>query len=489
MTRKQSANQQEKQPPEQMNLTTTAPCQSQEQSLAGTRPSWLLATAIMFACLPTLACAWAGTGAPLTSIQSSNVYWNCPTRTPRPTVTPIPTTCVEVTGTPNAAGTPGPVELLCEDPFSTATPWPTVTPYGRWMSPEDRGSSNTFYLGQDVRVGNLKLTLQSYKRSEVIPGTGGQVAHIFTFSVHNEGSETLDVQWPMQMFVREVEHEGTVTAGNWWETWRSEQAAGIPRWDPAMGELSAGQQNRVTVAIEGPKGQAHAVGFSPDPTGGQRREELANSAHVLWFVPEYDGYCPGENTSGPSIRGDGGAVYPKPLPSTPVAQYGYFDGWPVPKGSAQVHLTQAFGCTAFPELSGFDCPNDKPWFHSGIDLAAARGTPLLSVMEGIVTYVGPSSGTRQCTFPGAEPPRYNLGWMVQVRVLDATGHLGPYTVKYGHAIIGSEQVQVGDHVQPGQMLARMGSTGCSTGPHLHFMVQDQTGRFVDPFNFIGSPRR
>ena len=154
-----------------------------------------------------------------------------------------------------------------------------------------------------------------------------------------------------------------------------------------------------------------------------------------------------------------------------------------------MHLTQAFGCTAFPELSGFDCPNERPWFHSGVDLAAARGTPLLAVMEGIVTYVGPSSGTRECTFPGAEPPRYNLGWMVQVRVLDATGHLGPYTVKYGHTIIGSEQVQVGDHVQPGQVLARMGSTGCSTGPHVHFMVQDQSGRFLDPFNFIGSPRR
>jgi murein DD-endopeptidase MepM/ murein hydrolase activator NlpD len=291
------------------------------------------------------------------------------------------------------------------------------------------------------------------------------------------------------MFVREVERDGAITAGNWWETWRSEQAASIPKWDPTMGDLAGGQQRTVTVAIEGPDGEARAIGFSPDPTDGQRREDLGNSAHVLWFVPEDDGYCPGENTNGPSIQGDGGAVYPKPLPATAVAQYGYFDGWPVPRGSAEVHLTQGFGCTAFPELGGFDCPNERPWFHSGIDLAAARGTPLLAVMEGVVTYVGPSSGTRECTFPGAEPPRYNLGWMVQVRVLDATGHLGPYTVKYGHTIIGSEQVQVGDHVQPGQILARVGSTGCSTGPHVHFMVQDQSGRFLDPFNFIGSPRR
>jgi hypothetical protein len=357
------------------------------------------------------------------------------------------------------------------------------------MSPQDRGSSNTFYLGQDVRIGELKLTLRSYTRSEAIPNSGGQIAHIFVFDVRNEGTEPLNIQWPLQIFVREVERDGEVTAGNWWQTWRSEQAAGIPRWDPAMGELQAGEQRMVTVAIEGPPGNAHAAGFTPDPTGGQRRDNLGNAAYVLWFLPHEDPYCAGENTVGPSVQGDGGAVYPKPLQSTPQARYGYFTGWPVPRGSTQVHLTQAFGCTDFPELTGFDCPNDRPWFHTGIDLASARGTPLLSVMEGIVTYVGPSSGTRECTFPGAEPPRYNLGWMVQVRVVDATGRPGPYVVKYGHAIVGSEQVQVGDRVRPGQVLARMGSTGCSTGVHLHFMVQDQSGRFLDPFNFIGSPQR
>jgi murein DD-endopeptidase MepM/ murein hydrolase activator NlpD len=315
------------------------------------------------------------------------------------------------------------------------------------------------------------------------------VAHIFVFTAVNEGTKPLNIQWPMQMFVREVEQDHTITSGTWWETWRAEEAAGIPRWDPALGDISPGMQRRVSMAIEAPAGEARAVGFTTDPTQGQLRDGLGDASYVLWFVPQRDGYCPGENTTGPSVMGDGGAVYPRPLPGTPEAPYGYFTGWPVLQGSGEVHLTQGFGCTAYPELSGYDCPNEAPWFHSGIDLAAARGTPLLSVMQGVVTYVGPSSGTRECTFPGAEPPRYNLGWMVQVQVMDATGHTGPYTVKYGHAIVGSERVEVGDHVQPGQVLALMGSTGCSTGPHLHFMVQDQSGRFLDPFNFIGSPRR
>ena len=47
------------------------------------------------------------------------------------------------------------------------------------------------------------------------------------------------------------------------------------------------------------------------------------------------------------------------------------------------------------------------------------------------------------------------------------------------------RVQAGDRVSPGQVLALMGSTGCSTGPHLHFQVQRPGQGFVDPFNLLG----
>ena len=62
---------------------------------------------------------------------------------------------------------------------------------------------------------------------------------------------------------------------------------------------------------------------------------------------------------------------------------------------------------------------------------------------------------------------------------------GSYIIKYGHTIVGSELVQAGDRVTPGQVLALMGSTGCSTGPHLHFQVQLSGQGFVDPFNLLG----
>jgi murein DD-endopeptidase MepM/ murein hydrolase activator NlpD len=48
---------------------------------------------------------------------------------------------------------------------------------------------------------------------------------------------------------------------------------------------------------------------------------------------------------------------------------------------------------------------------------------------------------------------------------------------------------VGDLVQPGQVLAQMASTGCSTGAHVHLQIQNEAGRFLDPFNFIGERRR
>jgi murein DD-endopeptidase MepM/ murein hydrolase activator NlpD len=290
------------------------------------------------------------------------------------------------------------------------------------------------------------------------------------------------------LFVREITGaDGTTTAGSWWATGAAERTAGLPPWNPASAGYAPGQHKVITVAIQAPAGTARAVGFLPDPVGGRTMREGAGQANaVLWFVPQDDPYASG-NTGGPSSPADGGAVGPQPLRSPAPSLYGYFAGWPVlPNGSSVV--SQPFGCTAFREISGYDCPNDKPWFHSGVDIADPSRPLLYSVVRGRVVYVGVSPG-RACAFPGAENPRTNLGWMIEIQAVDETGHLGPYRVKYGHTRVGSERVQVGDLVQPGQVLAQMASTGCSTGPHVHLMVQDGAGQFLDPFNFIGENRR
>jgi murein DD-endopeptidase MepM/ murein hydrolase activator NlpD len=348
----------------------------------------------------------------------------------------------------------------------------------------------------------LRLTLQSYDRVP-IPVNHSE-AHVWTLDVFNVSADTsISITWPLQVIMRAVTaDDGTVQVGNWFITAASEQAIGLPSTvDLEPSVYTPGDEQTVRLAIEAPPGAGHALGFLPDPTGEgaaanhpatptgggeSTRSEIGGAMDVIWIAPEEDPYCGAENTSGPPQQGDGSATYPRRARTPAPALYGYFAGWPV---LANAQNTQGFGCTDFREFSGYDCPNDRPWFHSGVDLASGRGTPLYAVLHGRVTYVGVSTGARPCTFPGAEEPRTNLGWMIQLQVLGSDGAPGPYTVKYGHTIVGSQRVQVGDEVWPGQILGLMGSTGCSTGPHLHFMVQNERGQFLDPMNFIGPNRR
>ncbi len=98
----------------------------------------------------------------------------------------------------------------------------------------------------------------------------------------------------------------------------------------------------------------------------------------------------------------------------------------------------------------------KRQFHSGIDFAGRKGTPILAAAGGVVVKAGKNG-------------RY--GNMVEI------DHKNGYHTRYGHA---SEiLVHVGDVVKKGQEIAKMGSTGRSTGPHLHFEVI-KNGHKINP---------
>lgn len=88
--------------------------------------------------------------------------------------------------------------------------------------------------------------------------------------------------------------------------------------------------------------------------------------------------------------------------------------------------------------------------HHGIDYAAPRGTPVVSVAEGKVTFVG---------FNGA------TGNAVEVR------HNGVFTTLYGHLSGFAKGIRAGSRVQQGEVVGFVGSTGLSTGPHLHFQIE------------------
>ncbi len=96
--------------------------------------------------------------------------------------------------------------------------------------------------------------------------------------------------------------------------------------------------------------------------------------------------------------------------------------------------------------------------HTGVDWAAGRGTPIMAAGNGTIKKAGWSSG---------------YGRRIELR------HTNGYTSTYNHMSGFAKGVREGAHVTQGQIIGYVGSTGLSTGPHLHYEVLIN-GRYVDP---------
>ncbi len=101
-------------------------------------------------------------------------------------------------------------------------------------------------------------------------------------------------------------------------------------------------------------------------------------------------------------------------------------------------------------------------FHAGVDFAGAPGSKVIAVGAGVVTFAG-----------------YKSGYGYVVEVSHPTGHL----TRYGHN--SRNLVRVGQSVQKGEALAIIGSTGRSTGTHVHFEVL-RDGSVLNPGKYLGS---
>jgi murein DD-endopeptidase MepM/ murein hydrolase activator NlpD len=99
-------------------------------------------------------------------------------------------------------------------------------------------------------------------------------------------------------------------------------------------------------------------------------------------------------------------------------------------------------------------------FHAGLDFAAETGAPISAAAGGTVTFAGFKS---------------DYGWVVEI------DHGNGLATRYAHA--SKVLVKTGDVVEPGQRIARVGSTGRSTGPHLHFEVL-RAGEHVNPRRYL-----
>jgi murein DD-endopeptidase MepM/ murein hydrolase activator NlpD len=125
-------------------------------------------------------------------------------------------------------------------------------------------------------------------------------------------------------------------------------------------------------------------------------------------------------------------------------------------------VTQGYIASGFGERS--DPINGHQAIHLGIDFDAPIGTPVTAVAEGVVTFIGVKPG---------------YGNVVEI------DHGNGYMTRYAHnsALV----AQAGARVHAGETIAKVGSTGRSTGPHCHFEVW-LNGRPVNPIAYVKSKR-
>lgn len=141
---------------------------------------------------------------------------------------------------------------------------------------------------------------------------------------------------------------------------------------------------------------------------------------------------------------------------TPVAKYGRVaHAWPIASSVAQ-RFTSGYGHRSDP-IHG------RKSFHSGIDIAAAKGTAVMATADGVVTAV--TNGGR-------------IGKYVSIKHSDGSES------SYGH--LSAQSVRVGQKVRQGQQIGAVGSTGRSTGPHLHYALE-RGGAHVNPMTALRQP--
>ena len=126
-------------------------------------------------------------------------------------------------------------------------------------------------------------------------------------------------------------------------------------------------------------------------------------------------------------------------------------GRPIKKG----WLSSYYGMRTHP-ISG------RREMHKGIDFASKMGGSVIAVAKGVVTYAG---------------KRYGYGNVIDI------AHGNGYTTRYAHN--SKLLVSVGDTVEKGFQIAEIGSSGRSTGPHVHFEVL-RNGREINPMKFINA---
>ena len=151
-------------------------------------------------------------------------------------------------------------------------------------------------------------------------------------------------------------------------------------------------------------------------------------------------------------------VPPTTLPSgtdtTPSSQAPSSSGWVKPLKSGSYTITSAFGMRKHPVL-GYER------MHEGVDMAAPAGTPIYAAKSGKVTVASYQKG--------------GAGYYVNINHGDGFSSIYMHMTRY--------IVSAGQYVKAGQVIGYVGSTGISTGNHLHFGIAYK-GEYVNPMKYI-----
>ncbi len=166
----------------------------------------------------------------------------------------------------------------------------------------------------------------------------------------------------------------------------------------------------------------------------QERQLERDSAQIQRIIQEAIRRQQGSNNSNSNAKYTGGAIL-----------------WPVP---GHTRISSPYGWRIHPIFG-------VQKFHTGIDIPAPTGTPFIAPADGTVTYAGYMGG---------------YGYTVIVDIGGGISILGAHNSKL--------LVSANQNVSKGQAIARIGSTGNSTGPHSHFEVR-KNGNHTNPLPYVG----
>ena len=396
--------------------------------------------------------------------------WTCPTDVPPPTLTMQPSPTV-------LAGTATP------EPLPTFTPWPSPTPYQLMTD---------FPLGKHVQigtVGGVGLGIWVWMDNTQIDGP-------FTSIDENTGAETVvwvaswdvtveNASWTSdyefypfaQIYAVEIiEANGTTyRTGAWGISGEAHDQIGIPRLELTNEAtlLNPGDQKTVRVAAFIPGPEIWRMGYVLDPLDTVDIEEMlargSIGSNVGIWINQRESLCAnGEITPGPGGTQPAGTSLPGDVLLARLP-------------TNYTMITRNYGCTEyFTGELGTNCPASARWWHNGVDMASITGTIVRNTFRttGSVYYAGADDAPDCSAIEGSQEPHFGYGNYVREQ-----------TTTDGHSIIAwsghlsAFDVSTGDSTNPGMIIGRMGSTGCSTGPHLHFSVKVD-GLYVAPCSVI-----